>query len=63
LLGSGIRCQQSSFGDVLDQFQAAQLGQSGILIHPDVGRELTGGLAISSLLKPLRVKEPIELHT
>jgi hypothetical protein len=41
----------------LNHLQAAQVGQSGILmgVHPDLVGDLTGGLAISSLSKLLRL--------
>ncbi|WP_436430866.1 hypothetical protein, partial [Enterococcus faecium] len=53
---------------VLDHLQSSQERQSGILmaVHPDSGFVWTGGLAIPSLSKPLRVNTRnnlLKLHT
>ena len=57
VLEGGICCAGATLGDVLNHLQATQVGQSGILmaVHPVWRFEWTGGLAISSLSKPLRV--------
>ena len=45
------------FGHVLNHLETAEIRQSGILmaVHSEFRFELTGGLAIPSLSKPLRV--------
>jgi hypothetical protein len=55
--GSGFGGAGTSLGDVMNHLQAAGVDRSGILmgVHPDRAFEWTGGLAISSLSKPLRV--------
>jgi hypothetical protein len=57
MLGTGLGGSQAPLRDVLDHLQAEKVRQSGILmgVHPDPALKVTGGLAISSLSKPLRV--------
>ena len=68
MLATCLRCANAALGDVLNHLQAAQVGQSGMLmgVHPVRALKLTGGLAIPSLSKPLRVNTRnnlLNLHT
>lgn len=60
-----MRCARAAFSDVLNHLKATQVRQSGTLmgVHPARALKLTGGLAIPSLSKPLRMNTRNNLLT